>query len=44
MEEFVVTAFDAIRYPPRKDPAAVLQARREALQKRSVLQKAKDRL
>ena len=44
MEEFIATPFEAIRYPARKDPAAALQARQEAIQKRSLLKKAKDSL
>jgi hypothetical protein len=44
MEEFIATPFDAIRYPARRDPGEALQARQEAIARRSVLQKARDRL
>lgn len=44
MEEFIALPFDAIRYPARQDPAGALRARQEAIQKRSPIQKARDRL
>ncbi len=44
MEEFIATPFNAIRYPARKDSATALQSRQAAIQKRSIVQKAKDRL
>jgi len=44
LEEFIASPFHAIRYPARRDPAAAVRARQEAIQKRSPLQWARERL